>query len=396
MLLVWITAIVALALVFIVYAGYIVKPKEDDELGSPDEDLLLNEALPPSVAPSASVTDSEKQEAESEDEIMVGGEAEEEEGYPRHEIPIAINLEIPTFEDKTEETRENLKTITDALPRLPRQEMKLLPMFAQPGIGAKEIATVIQRDQTTAAKLLRWVNSSFYGLEKKIDSLHRAVTLLGVDTVRSAVLQEVFDTQLVPRAVDGLRPQTIWQHASAVGIIAKHLARSVRGVEPDVAATAGLLHDIGLLLLLVLERKTLQEALLLAKQQDKALIVLEDECIGFSHQAMSECFLLSWSLPEVIAKAAGKHHSPMKEPFDAVAGVLWLADYLASRLDFPCPADQVLVAEEEDLNVLLGRLGLKPPLDRHVTDGMLKEVLANTRFWAADQAMSQSESLLIT
>jgi HD-like signal output (HDOD) protein len=406
MVLTWIAAIVALCLVFIVYASYVVTP--DDKNGSkntegaekgeapkepvkgeePDAvpDTSLPESVSPSFLPIPSRRSEQPDEAGEAGSIEPGSRDEDSPDAEKKqaEVTVSVTADYLTIQEIPPETLQNLELITSNLPELPRVAMQLLPMLAQPGVGAKEIAAIIEKDQTTAARLLRWVNSSFYGLESKVESLHRAVTLLGMDTVRSAVLQGAFEKHTANIRIEGLAGNTIWRHASAVSIISKDFARKVRGVESDVAATAGLLHDIGLLLMLVMEKRGLEEASRAAAENLEPLIAHEDIAIGFNHQVMGECFTRSWRLPDIIAEAIGKHHTPLKDGFDPLAGVIWLADYVASRLDFPCPLYQVMTAREEELDEFLKLLGLRPPLNSHVTDSLLKQIVANTHFWATE------------
>lgn len=411
MALTWIVSIVALCLVFIVYASFIVAPSSDDKSDeSASTDEVPDAELPVSVTPTVSkskpdqeIIDDTEQVSESviedPDEEMVEGPVEEpveepeEEPEPVREIPVSVTGDYMTLKDVPAETLENLELITATLPELPRVAMQLLPMLTRPGVGAKEIATVISRDQTTAARLLRWVNSSFFGLESKVESLHRAVALLGLDTVRSAVMQGAFDQQINPVSIQGMAGTTIWRHASAVSIIAKDFARQVRGIEPDVAATAGLLHDIGFLLMLVMERRSLNIACEQARETFTPMVGCEDAYVGFNHQVMGECFVRAWRLPDVIADAIGKHHSPLKHGFEPLAGILWLADYVASRLDFACPDSQVLVAKDDEIDELLHLLGAKPQLDAMVTDALLKQIIQTTYFWSSDSKSQQAQSV---
>ncbi|HDS30481.1 MAG TPA: HDOD domain-containing protein [Firmicutes bacterium] len=394
MALTWIVAIIALCLVFIVFASYIVFPEninavvkeEDDELeAEPEEvpDATLPESVAPSFAPiplpQSCPTDEEFLEVVEEVSVDLPAE-----------IPISVTADFLTINEISPERLESLELVTSNMPEIPRVAMQLMPILSKPGAGAKEIAAIIERDQTSAARLLRWVNSSFYGLESKVESLHRAVALLGMDTVRSAVLQAAFEQHATNISIKGLAGNTIWRHASAVAIIAKEFARQVKGVEPDVAATAGLLHDIGLLLMLVMEKRGIQEATESSQASAEPLVAHEDKIIGFNHQVMGECFIRSWRLPEIIAEAVGRHHTPLKDGFDPLAGVLWLADYIASRLDFPCPLHQVMIAQEDELNEFLKLLGLRPPLDKLVTDGLLRQIVANTHFWSAENVSTRA------
>jgi HD-like signal output (HDOD) protein len=228
------------------------------------------------------------------------------------------------------------------------------------------------------------VNSSLFGLEGKVDSLHRAVTLLGLDTVRSAVLEDALGRSVDLKSLDGFGVPTVWSHAAAASVAAKHLSMSARGTSPDVAATAGLLHDIGLLLLLTTEQKGLDSALKSAREANEPLIAHEDACIGFNHQTWGEVLVRAWRLPEGIALAIGAHHCPMREPFDPLAAILWLADYMISRMGFACPRDIVPWVDLDELEELMHKMGLRPPLDRYITEGLVRELVRATQQWSIE------------
>jgi HD-like signal output (HDOD) protein len=327
--------------------------------------------LPKSVAPTPEWKD------EDADSDVPDSEKQAEE----YEIRARINGDYHTIEDISEETLELLETLNEALPKLPNATLDLMPVLAKPGAGAKEIAAIIERDQSTAARMLRWVNSSFYGLEGKVKSLQRAVTILGIDTVRSVVLEDAFSRGVKFRGLPGLSPHTVWRHAAAASITAKHLARHVRGVEPDVAATAGLLHDIGILLLLILERQNLKGILEVSRDFRESIIENEFDFLGFNHQVWGECFVRAWHLPDEIAAAIGRHHCPMKEPFDRLAAVVWLANYMVSRIGFACPQDQVAIISDEDVEPLTSMLGIRTPVERYITEGMVREIVSATSCW---------------
>jgi HD-like signal output (HDOD) protein len=373
-------------------------PYSDLETGGDVPDIALSESVAPDVPDNDSSCDLIQTET-VDDET---GEPETPEPAPYEESttetpvePIAISFpQYPTLEDVDIEVVLMLETLTESLPKLPSVTFNLLPVLAQPGSGAREVATVIERDQSTAARMLRWVNSSFYGLEGKVTSLQRAVTILGLDTVRSVVLEESFSRSMQIDGIPGLDIETVWRHAAAASVAAKFLARKVRGVEPDVAATAGLLHDIGMLLILMTEHRNLALAIEDVKETGRPLIEAEFDYLGFNHQIWGEAFIIAWRLPEEIAEAIGKHHSPLKEPFNPLAVVLWLSDYLVSHVGFPCPNDNIPAYSDEEIGAIMGRIGLKPPLEQYVTESLVREMLNVTKYWSNDeeQDLDQSKS----
>jgi HD-like signal output (HDOD) protein len=351
------------------------------------EDEVPEVLLPQSVSPEPQPKARSTREAEIADSVEARKHSPE--------ILVNISANYHTIEDISDETLELLGTLNQALPKLPNATLDLLPVLAKPGTGAKEVAKIIERDQATAARLLRWVNSSFYGLEGKVSSLQRAITVLGMETVRSVVLEDAFSRGVKFKGLPGVSPHTIWRHAAASSVAAKHIARQTRGVEPDVAATAGLLHDIGILLMLVLERQNLKDIVEIARQFREPLIENEFDFLGFNHQVWGESFVKDWNLPTEIAEAIGRHHCPMKEPFSPLAAVLWLANYMVSRMGFACPQDQVPFVPDNDLEGLLKDLGLRMPVEHYITEGMIREIVNATSSWSARETTPEEAVSLV-
>lgn len=350
---------------------------EEDTDNNPPGVTLLQSASP--------VVDSQE---------IIEEESEEAEEAAQHVecIEISIHSSYDVLDDIPDETISSLYTLVQALPKLPVVAMDVLSILSRPGTGSKEIAQIIERDQSTAARLLRWVNSSLFGLDGQVTSLQRAVTLLGIDTVRSLVIEDSLGrgTSLLENTWMG--PKIIWRHAAAVSIFSRHLARSVRKVEPDVAATTGLLHDIGLLIMLMTDRQKLKSAVQKSIESLTPLIEVEFDEFGYNHQVMGEVFIKAWGLPEVISEAIGKHHSPMLEPFNILAAIIWLSDYLVTKFGFACPIGRVYIASEDEIKELMSRVGLRPPLERYITEGLIRETLKNTQYWGG--ASMESEGVV--
>lgn len=378
-LIAWVVITATLAIFWIFHFSGNDEDSDESQTAGDDSDTSFPDVeLPIAVTPLTS----DKDIPETADNFEPESAADDSEQGSRFYF-VSIHTEYPTIADIPEETVQQLETLTKSLPKLPNVTFDLLPVLARPGSGASEVAQVINRDQSSAARMLRWVNSSFYGLEGKVTSLQRAVTILGMDTVRSVVLEDSFSRGTQLKGLPGLSPNAIWRHAAAAGIAAKHLARSIRGVEPDVAATAGLLHDIGLLLLLILERNNLDKAIRMSDAQHLPLIETEFEVLGFNHQIWGEAFILAWNLPAEIATAIGRHHTPMREPVDRLAVTLWLADYLVSTIGFSCPSNHSPHVPDEELEEILHVIGLRPPLESHITEGLVREMINATSNWAA-------------
>ncbi|HET9771710.1 MAG TPA: HDOD domain-containing protein [Acidimicrobiia bacterium] len=190
----------------------------------------------------------------------------------------------------------------DGLPSLPRIYGDLTGVLESPNCGAEQIAAVVCRDPALAAKILQLVNSSFFGLPREVTSLPQAVAYLGVTTVRSLVLSTEAMSLFRPAArAAGLDADALAERAVATA------TEAARRAEPDHrsdAFTAGLLSDIGLLLL-----------------ADKApeLLRRDESDLGFTHGGLGAYLLGLWGLPGKVVETVAFHHDPAAVGADLVA-----------------------------------------------------------------------------
>ncbi|PIE76795.1 HD family phosphohydrolase, partial [bacterium DOLJORAL78_65_58] len=142
-----------------------------------------------------------------------------------------------------------LKTIKD-LPPLPLVVQKLLQVMDDPNSSADDISQVLSADNAMAAKVLKLVNSSFYGLSGQVASVPRAIVILGLSSIRNLALG-LGVTKLMARAGNGELQQRFWAHSIATAAACETVARATQRIIPEEAFVAGLLHDIGHLILMM-------------------------------------------------------------------------------------------------------------------------------------------------
>ncbi len=194
------------------------------------------------------------------------------------------------------------------------------------------MAQVIRQDQVTSARLLRLCNSAFFGLGRKIDSIDRALVLVG---------EKRFVQLTILASLEGFFPQAergyslckggLFNHALGTAIFAETLANFTGKVSADIAYTAGLLHDIGKVLL----DQHLTSAYPLFYQRIQAdgvdLIAVERETFGVSHTEMGGRLAKHWSLPESLTHAIRYHHHPEQATVDPeLVHLVYLSDLLVS------------------------------------------------------------------
>ncbi len=198
----------------------------------------------------------------------------------------------------------------------------------------EKIAQTLNLDQGLSTKVLAMANSAFYGLQAKVTSVARAVALLGLKEIRNVVL--MLGTQALtvrhhyPREFD---IRAYWDHQLATGVCAKLLAERRSGLDPDILFTAGLLHDMGILLTALYRPKAWAAIHTTVLAEKCTWSQAEDRYWGLEHGLIGAMTLNSWNLPPELTEPVNWHHSPNLAPeYAEHAKVLCIADGLHHRL----------------------------------------------------------------
>jgi len=310
------------------------------------------------------------------EEVPETPEDEPDETIKTIESPSADHLVVGSLDKRL---NAKLTKMIATLPPLPRAAMNLLPMFTNPSTSARDIAKVVSADPLLAAKILRRVNSSYYGLQDKIDSIHHAVMLIGFDNVRSITLRESFDSAIETTAIDDLTANLLWAHSAAISLLVKHFAQKAPGVDPELAGTAGLLHDFGLLVMMALERHKLSDALKLSAKEYIPLCSAEERILGYNHQVLGEMLGRKWNLSEELVQAIGRHHSPLSgDDINPTAAIIWFAHNAATRFGY---AYRLVAYPQQECEQLAARIGIRWPIFGYVTQTLLRELQKATTLW---------------
>ncbi|MFP4686598.1 MAG: HDOD domain-containing protein [bacterium] len=217
--------------------------------------------------------------------------------------------------------KKMINQISD-LPSLPTVIPRLLSALKNPSTSAAEVEKILLSDPSLTAKTLKLVNSSYYGLNRRIESLKDAIVYLGFTTVRNLALgaSVIFltkkeinnskeDDQTVEFDIGGL-----WEKAIATGIAAETTARRIRYPKAEDAMLAGLLHILGTVILYVYFRKDLKKAIDLAHEKRCSLLTAENEIFGVKDPEIAGWLGRNWDLPENIICGLSYYHNPMQAP----------------------------------------------------------------------------------
>ncbi|MCK9486544.1 MAG: HDOD domain-containing protein [Dehalococcoidia bacterium] len=194
---------------------------------------------------------------------------------------------------------------------LPAVARRILQLTEDERFSAHELATVIASDQALTARLLRLANSAYYGASRRIGTVRDAVVLLGFRTVRQVSLASCMLDN--PRPLTNLRYEDFWQFSIATGLLAEVQARA-EGQHQDVAFTAGVVHNIGLLALDQHRPHLLAEVVTRARQQSETLHQAQRGLMGFADTDLGGALTEHWNFPTPLCNAVREHSRSLDNP----------------------------------------------------------------------------------
>jgi putative nucleotidyltransferase with HDIG domain len=218
-----------------------------------------------------------------------------------------------------------------SVPTLPASVMRVMQMVEDPLCSANELAQVIAADPAMAAKVLKLANSTYYGFRQKIATIPQAVTLLGFVTLKNALLSAaVFD--LFRLNTTGFDMTALWKHSVATAAASRLLAKRLRYPNAEKAFTAGLLHDIGKVMIARYLPMSLLSIAQAVHDHPVTIAAAEQQVVGMAHPEFGAWVLARWGLPPALVEAVEFHHAPAKaqHAFD-LAALVYLADILTHR-----------------------------------------------------------------
>jgi HD-like signal output (HDOD) protein len=242
------------------------------------------------------------------------------------------------------------------LPSLPRTYAALTQALTGPDTSLQKIARIVEQDVGLSAKILQLVNSAFFGVAHSITNIEHAVVYLGINTLRSLVLSlEIFRVFEPKTPLPGFSLEKLQHHAQLAAHIAarlpvpKHLA--------DITMVAGMLHDVGKLILAWKLPERFKKLQAEAAEEHCPLYKVEEREYGFSHAEIGAYLLGLWGLPYILVESVAFHHGPNRVPhpyFDAVSAV-YVANLLAHELEAPSsevPLENAAETNQEELAAL--------------------------------------------
>jgi HD-like signal output (HDOD) protein len=224
----------------------------------------------------------------------------------------------------------NLVGSIQQLPSLPQMCLELQQALADPDVSSRRIAQIVERDPAMSAKILQLVNSAFFGVVRNVSDIHAAINYLGTSTLQNLVLSaEVFRVFRPSETIRGFSLEAHQAHAQLTARITKDLAGN--GAIPGLGLIAGLLHDVGKLVLAEATPQHFANAIAAAQDRKRPLFEIEEEMIGVSHAEVGAYLLGLWGIPYIIIEAVAHHHHPERVPHDKLdlLASVYFANWLA-------------------------------------------------------------------
>jgi len=263
------------------------------------------------------------------------------------------------------------------LSSLPFIYIKINEAVNNPRSSIKDISEIISGDPGLTSRLLRLVNSAFYGFPSKIETVNRALFMVGTQQMRDLALAT--SVMSLFKGIPGhlVSMESLWRHSVACGLAARMLA-TVRQSKTNVELlfTAGIIHDIGRLVIYKKIPETAQEMILRCKDSKEPLYLVEKEMLGFDHSDLGRMLAQSWNLPPSLEEVLACHHFPQEaKQYPVETSVVHIADYIVHAIQLGDSGEQYV-----------------PPLDEKVWElsGIPASVLSST----SDQLRHEFEDVV--
>ena len=223
----------------------------------------------------------------------------------------------------------------DDLPTLPRTVLKITELVNDPKSSAKDLARVITDDQVLTARLLKLVNSSFYGFPERISTVTGAIVLLGFDAIRNLLLTtSVFDLFANHNRKKKQDQEKFWDHSLGCAVGAKVIGNYLRHDKIEELFVSGLLHDIGKIVEMMYLSDEYTKVVTVIDSENILMTAAENKVLGYNHAEVGKLLAEKWNLPAKLVQVIAYHHQPANaSSFAMEAAIVHLADIFCRALN---------------------------------------------------------------
>jgi putative nucleotidyltransferase with HDIG domain len=263
-----------------------------------------------------------------------------------------------------------------SLPSMPTVVAELSSLLRDDRAGATDFERVVRHDPALTANLLRLANSAYFGLRREISSVRQAIALLGSDRVFELAASAWF-CHVLPESIPGydISAKSLWLHSIAAAVLCEQLTGALRLKPPEMAFTAGLLHDIGKIVIGTQLAKKSEIIVKGTADPAKSFAQIEVEAIGTDHAEVGALLCKSWHLPEALEWSARWHHFPNDCPEyvdQQLVDLVHLSNTIAHSLGFG--ADVYQITREAKPDTFERLLVDDSALDRVTSDTTVSQI----------------------
>lgn len=228
----------------------------------------------------------------------------------------------------------NIDEITETLVASPPTVyFKLKKALDDPDASFEDFAKIISTDPALAARLLRIVNSPFYGMASRVETIPHALNIIGTNELSDLALATSVISKFEGLPEDLIKVRDFWVHSIAVGLAARLIAKHKKAANEERYYLAGMLHDIGRLVIFKEAPAKSKQVFTEFYQKELSMIEVEKSVLGFSHAEVGGALLKEWKLPAGLVDAVLFHHQPFEaKTHTAEAAIIHVADFMVYEM----------------------------------------------------------------
>lgn len=249
---------------------------------------------------------------------------------------------------------EEFFVFVEKMPAFPKSVQRVVQLTSDINAPAKEIVRVIESDPIMTVKILKVINSAFYGLTQKITSIQRAVVIIGLNTIKNLALSVAAMGFLNPANKAGFNTQDFLLHSLTTASICRLLAERLEIHQSECSDffVAGLLHDFGKIIFAEFYPEEFKLALEKSAQQSIALHLTEKEFIGMNHAEAGKLLAEKWELGELLISAIDHHHDTEKD--NLLKDCVFTANQISKKIQFGFAGNPIVEDLSEHITSLFG------------------------------------------
>ncbi len=286
-------------------------------------------------------------------------------------------------------TPQALVRDVEQLVSLPDLFLRINEMIDSRRHSAIDIAHVISQDTNLSARLLKMVNSSFYGLRGRVDTISRAITIIGTSDLRNLAISTA-----TAEVFAGIPPELVnmdqfWHSSVSAGVVAKELASCSHVLHPERFFVMGMLHDVGKLVIYQALPELARDLQFVIDGDERLLLEAEQDVLGFTHQEVGYELFKLWHLPKSICDTARYHHQPFdSSEFALEAAIIYLADQLVLASSGESTLDETLLDIDHKIWSITGLIEPDVHTVLKAAPGLIAEIETVIYGASADHARS--------